>query len=390
MARSRFFQFLLLMLLMPTLTAHADCPETPSGTRIYLGVDLSTPPVYVPEAEAYHELELLRVQVVWVPKDPERRYKDKHLIDIDWVKQTHSNVIVWDGELQGITELDLHPVILQFDTNFETGQVHIESCAIYDSAGPVLMFAYYGLDGVIVQEYTSVAPVVGISAVTNATVSSAIVQNFNENLDQRMIEDVEMATGVEPGHFLAESFLFQNLKPSSDYLEYNPSLFFDAKNASVMQNRVYVTDDDASLLVPLSVAAVYSNGVNIMDDDHRIRNPAQYTGIVKFQSKFSDNTLVYPEWGVVNSVYNLIFDVRPNLTITTAPCVDGASSIKADFTYPSEYPGTIYLYLGDSPAPMTSGASLYEWISCDWDYYVVGARKYENKRSSTGKVFVRP
>lgn len=389
MVRSYFFHILLLMLLAPVLTAHADCPETPNGVHVYLGLDLSTPAVYVEEEGRYLELDLLRVQVVWVPRDPEERYKNQHVIDIDWVQQTHTNVDVWDGELQQITIKDLQPVILQTDTDFETGQVHIETCAVYDSAGPVLMFAYYGSGGVIMPKYTRVAPVVGVSAVTNATVSASIIQNFNGSLDERMIEDVGLATGIQPGHYLAESFLFQNLKPSTDYLEYNPSLFFDAENAIVMQNRVYVTDDGASLSVPLSVAAVYSNGVNILDDDHRIRNPAQYAGIVTFQSKFEAN-YVYSNWGAVNSVYNLIFDVRPNLTISTAPCVNGASSITADFTYPSEYTGRIYLYLGDSPEPMTVGASLYEWISCDSHYYVNGVRFYENKNSRTGKIFVQP
>jgi hypothetical protein len=381
MSRETFFHFMLLLILAPVVTARADCPETPNGTHVYLGVDVSIPVnIAYPEI---NELDLLRVQVVWVPQSPDVRYKDQHLIDIDWEQQTHTNVDVWDGELQEISVRDLYPVILQTNTDFETGQIHIESCSIYDSAGPVLLFAHYGYDGVIFPEFTMVSPLAGRvfaqTAVTNSTVSTAISATFNNYLDQMMIQDVELATGVKPGHYLAQSFLFQNLEPSVLLLNGNPTLFFDAVSASVKQNRVYVTGDDSSLLAPLSIAGVFSNDTDILGDDRRVRNLEQYFGIVQFQSRFSDT----------RGGYNQIIEARPDLTIATESCVDGYTVITANFVHPSEVPGEILLFFGDSSAPATRALSLSERVSCDSDYRVEGRRKFEGETVSSGEIPVK-
>lgn len=287
MARTRFFKFILLLLLLvaPLTTAQAACPETASGFHTYLGVDVTLPD--------YPDYELLLVQVVWVPLDPESRFRDQHVIDIDWKERTTTNVSVWDGELQAVRARDIQPVILQTNTDFETGQVHIETCTgVLDSAGPGLVFAYYGNDGSIEPRNTRVSPLIistidSSTAVTNATVSQAITGNF-EYVAPNIIKDIERATGVSPGHYLAQSFLFQNLSPTISLLDKIPSLFFAAKNAAVNQNRVYVTGSEASASVPLSLAAVFSDGVDILDTDHRVRNLERYIGRVGFQSRFRE------------------------------------------------------------------------------------------------------
>ena len=73
MNRAVFIQFMLLLMLMPMAAANAECPETPNGTRIYLGVD-TTMPVTIVSPEI-NELDLLRVQIVWVPTTPAFRHK---------------------------------------------------------------------------------------------------------------------------------------------------------------------------------------------------------------------------------------------------------------------------------------------------------------------------
>ncbi len=367
----------ILSVLTPIISAYADCPETPNGTHVWLGLDTSIPTLAVwPDRPDIRELDLLRVQLVWVPADPERRYVDQHIIDIDWVKQTHTNVDVWDGELQAITIRDLHPVRLGVESNFETGQIHIESCPIYNSAGPLLLFAYYGFDGKILETLVS------NGSVTNQKVSNVISNSFNNGLAFNMTEDVARATGAIPGHYLAQSFLFQNLAPSVAFLGEYPTAFFDAENAIVMQSRVYVTDNEASASLPLSIAGVFSDGVNVMDGDNRVRNLEQYLGTVQFQSRNGDNP----------SRYNLVIEARPELKIETTPCVDGASTLKADFVYPSALRGDIRLWLGDSGAAMTKKSSLNEWISCDYDYRVEGRRyfekEYEHERVTTGEIWV--
>ncbi len=394
MNRIRFFQFVLLLMLAPTVTVWADCPEAPEGTHLYLGVDRTIPinstffdwdgvPTTI------NELDLLRVQVVWVPQSPDTRYKDQHLIDIDWVKQTHTNVDVWDGELQQISIRDLHPVLLEINSDFDTGQIHLVTCQVYGSAGPVLLFAYYGYEGWIFPDETRVSPVVGSGwqvgrAVTNETISHAISWNFNNRLDRRMIEDVELSTGVKPGHYLAQSFLFQNLDPVKSLLRGTPSLFFDANNASVLHNRVYVTGDEASARVPLSLAGVFRGDVDIMDNDKRVRNLEQYIGTVQFQSRFSNDSRFGPSRGG----YNQIIEARPNVTIETQPCVDGQSVLIANFAHPSEVWGEILVYIGDSSGTIARGPSVYQGISCDYDYWVEGIKKFENEKVSTGKIFV--
>jgi hypothetical protein len=368
------FLFSVLAVIAPI--ANADCPVTPSGIHLYLGVDV-TIPVNIASPEI-NQLDLLRVQVVWVPAAADSRYKYQHVIDIDWVQQTHTNVDVWDGELRQITTRDLHPVILQINTSFETGQVHIESCPIYDSAGPVLLFAHYGLDGVIFPEFSMVSPVISGTAVTNSAISAAISETFNNHLDLNMIEDVTLATGVTPGHYLAQSFLFQNLEPSVRFLAVNPSLFFDAFNATVLHNRVYVTGDEASASVPISQAAVLSNGDDILDGDLRVRNLEQHLGTLQFQSRFSNTP----------GGYNQVIEARPDVNVGVETCVAGQSVLAADFVHPSEVPGEILLFLGDSPSAVTRGPSLYESVSCDFDYRVEGRRTFEGESVSSGEIAV--
>ncbi len=377
MNRATYFYLSLLLVLTPVLAAQADCPETPNGTHVWLGVDTSIPISYSwPNRPDIRELDLLRVQLVWVQQDSASRYRDQRVIDIDWVRQTHTNVDVWDGEMQAIRVRDLQPVRLGVETNFETGQIHIESCAIYNPAGPKLLFAYYGFDGMILETLVS------SGTVTNQKVSNIISNNFNNGLDHQMIEDVEKATGVTPGHYLAESFLFQNLGPSVSFLEQYPTLFFDAENAIVMQSRVYVTGNEASASVPYSVGGVFSNGINVMEGDHRVRNLEEYLGIVQFQSRNGGRP----------GNFNLVIEARPELKIETAPCVDGHSTLTADFVYPSELGGEIRLWLGDSPAAMTRKSSLNEWIGCDYDYRVEGRRFFENdwehEPVTTGEIWV--
>ncbi len=366
MSRTRFLKFILLLLLIaaPLATAQADCPETASGFHTYLGVDVTLPDI--------PDLKLLRVQVVWVPPDPESRFRDQHVIDIDWKNQTHTNVDVWDGELQAIRVRDIAPVILQTNTNFETGQVHIETCrGVLDSAGPGLVFAYYGYDGKIEPGYTRVAPLLASTAVTNVVVSEAITNSFNRNLAPNMLEDIERATGVLPGHYLAQSFLFQNLAPMIPILYRSPPLFFNAKNATVYQNELYVTDSEAVASVPLSLAAVFSGGMDILDADRRVRNLEQYIGTVRFQSRFSGNWITY----------NLIIEARPDLVVSTQACVDGYTTLSADFLYPSEVPGYIWLYSGDGKNLLALEPSIDERVSCANDYRLESSRFIKDRKS---------
>ncbi len=375
MSRTRFLKFLLLLLLIaaPLATAQADCPQTASGYHTYLGVDVTLPGVA--------DLELLRVQVVWVPPDPDSRFRDQHVIDIDWKNRTHTNVGVWDGELQAIRERDIAPVILQTNTNFETGQVHIETCrGVLDSAGPVLVFAYYGYDGSIRQEYTKISPLLGFSSVTNSTVSTAISGLFNRLLAPRIVEDIELATGVLPGQFLAQSFLFQNLAPVIPLLDKNPPLFFNARDAKVYQNRVYVTGSEASASVPLSLAAVFSDDMDIMGGDWRVRNLEQYIGTVRFQSRFRDKWIGY----------NMIIEARPDLKVGTQPCVDGFTTLTADFAYPSEVPGYIGLYSGGVKNLLALEPSINEKVSCANDYRLASSRLIESQTSFFPRVIWVP
>lgn len=369
MARTRFFRFILLLLLLllllvaPLATAQAACPETASGFHTYLGVDVTLPD--------YPDYELLLVQVVWVPPDPESRFRDQHVIDIDWKERTTTNVSVWDGELQAVSARDIQPVMLQTNTDFETGQVHLETCTgVLDSAGPGLVFAYYGNDGSIEPRYTRVSPLIALTAVTNVSVSEAITNAFKYQLAPNMIEDIERATGVLPGHYLAESFLFQNLSPTTLLLDKTPSLFFAAKNATVYQNRLYVTGSEASASVPLSLAAVYSDGEDILDADHRVRNLEQYIGTVRFQSRFRGGWIGY----------NQVIEARPDLRVETQPCEDGYTTLTADFLYPSEVPGYIWLYIGNSLDLVALETSINERVSCENDYRLESSREIEIRK----------
>ena len=388
MYRAKFFFISLFLIMAPLLSAKADCPETASGTHLWLGVDTSKHASIIwPDLPAgVRDLDLLRVQLVWVPYDSEVRYKDQHIIDIDWVQQTHTNVDVWDGELQAITVRNLHPILLPADTNFDTGQIHIESCYIDKvgftdrgfSAG-MLLFAHYGYDGKILE--TLVSP----ESVTNQYLSDVITTSFNRDggLAARMTEDVEKATGVTPGHYLAESFLLQNLEPLVRSLTQYPTWFFNAENAVVMQSRIYVTGNEASASVPYSIGGVTSNGIDVLAGDYRVHNLEQYLGNLQFEARNGDKL----------PGYNLVFDARPDVQIATTPCVDGYANLTADFVYPSEIAGKIAMWREGDPGwgpfsyPLAK-PSLDEQISCDYDYRVEGRRYFEYNRSSTGEIKV--
>jgi len=388
MNQAKLFYLTLFLMMTPMLSAKADCPDTASGTHLWLGVDTSIPAsIRWPELPAdIHELDLLRVQLVWVPYDPDVRYKDQHVIDIDWVRQTHTNVEVWDGELQAITVRDLHPILLPADTNFETGQIHIESCYVdkvgYTDRGfsaGMLLFTHYGFDGKILETLVSPGPV------TNRYLSDVITTSFNRDggLAARMAEDVEKATGVTPGHYLAESFLLQNLEPLVRTLAQYPTWFFDAENAVVMQSRIYVTGNGASASVPFSIGGVISDGNDVLAADYRVHHLEQHLGVMQFQARNGDGL----------PGYNLVFDARPELQIATTPCVDGYANLTADFAYPSEIPGKIAMWREGDPGwgpfsyPLAK-PSLNERISCDYDYRVEGRRYFEYNRSSSGEIKV--
>jgi hypothetical protein len=220
--------------------------------------------------------------------------------------------------------------------------------------------------------------------VTNQNLSDAITISFNHGLAMRMTEDVEKATGVTPGRYMAESFLFQNLEPLVKALSQYPTWFFNAENAVVMQSRVYVTGNESSASVPFSIGGVFSNGINVLDGDYRVHNLEQYLGTVWFQSRNGDRL----------PGYNLVIDARPELKIETTPCVDGYSNLTADFVYHSEIAGNIGIWRDGTPGwssfshPVVK-PSLNERISCDYDYRVEGRRYVpESKFVSSGEVWV--
>jgi hypothetical protein len=89
----------------------------------------------------------------------------------------------------------------------------------------------------------------------------------------------------------------------------------------------------------------------------------------------------------------MVFDARPELKIETTPCVDGYTSLTADFVYPSEIGGRIAMWRdgtsGWGPfSHLPSKPSLNERVSCDYDYRVEGRRYFEFQRSSTGEIWV--
>jgi hypothetical protein len=380
---------MLLLLLTPLAAALANCPDVPAGFHTYLGAPV-TATEQLPGLSLKRELDLLRLQVAWLSDDPERRFRDQNLIDIDWLTRTHSNVDVYDGELQAIRERDIHPVKLASNTNFETGQVHLITCeqAFRPQVGAVLVFAYYGVNGRIMPEQTRVSMLTDESAfraqtaVINDSVSNVISETFNGQIDQAVLDDVATVTGVRPGHFLAQSILIQNLVIAQHLLRNNPVVFFGAKNARVVQNRLYITADNASAVLPITIAAVSSGGLDIMGPGRRVSGLEHHLGSLRVSSTISDQVS-----------FQQVIDARSDFHHMATPCIDGSSQITAEFSHPSDLSGSIGLYAEDSPSPFSSGQSLSNTVSCDRDYRLEACRELSlngqpETLSETGPIWV--
>lgn len=373
------FYALSLLILLFISTASADCPETASGHHTFIGVDT--------QHSDSRNLDLIRASVVWVPSDDEYRYRYQYVIAIDWKSKSITNVDVWDGEKQAIVARDIFPVLLADDSDFDSGQIHLITCKpVLSTAGDgaVLVFAYYGKDGVVDGSHTRVASLLGDTAVINRVFSNAIMGTFNASLAANMIRDIEFTTGEEPPHYLAQSLLFQNLGMISPIESRNQALFFDAENAVVLQNRVYITGDNASAVVPLSIGGVFSDGLNILGAQNRASNLEQFVGTVQINAKWRNGWFSHTQ----------LIEARAEIKVTTTACEQGYTTLSAEFLYPSDLPGGITLYAyseeeeGVAFIVADQSTSINEIVSCDYDYRLYASRYFENHAVKSAPIWV--
>ncbi|MGB5486257.1 MAG: hypothetical protein WBN06_02585, partial [Lysobacterales bacterium] len=151
------------------------------------------------------------VQIAWLPYDEEMRYRYQEVIDIDWQKQSISQVYLYDGALPGVVEHDIREAELRSSSNFSTGHLDLLFCMPHDlESSRGLIFAHYGSDRsklplVVPFRWQQVDNGLWFSSVVNEAISSSIVSSFNSVIVHDVTDDVERATGVRPPRYLAES-----------------------------------------------------------------------------------------------------------------------------------------------------------------------------------------
>ena len=120
-----------------------------------------------------------------------------------------------------------------------------------------------------------------------------------------------------------------------------------------------------------SVASVRFDGVEVLDENHHVRDLAGKLGILSYTLR-DDAPDAFS--------YALVLDGRADFDITLAECVDGQQRMKVEFTYPSDVQGEITYEAipssGDitNPNILESGPALDELIDCDQDYSIVATR----------------
>jgi hypothetical protein len=267
-----FVLSLLLLVTLSPLHASIDCQGKGVPVGGYFGIPTEYTPRFYDLYANPPEYELMRVDIAWLPSDEEMRYRYQEVIVVDWLKQTTTQVDLYDGSLPGIVERDIREAELRSSSNFSTGHLDMLFC-MPDDRFRGLIFAYYGVEGKIVK--THVVPFsfghlnngLWSSAVVNESISDLIVDTFNNVIVHDVTDDVERSTGVRPPRYLAESLVQQNLAPMTDLVSRDQAPLFGGHNTLVFGNQIIITGDNASVAAVHSVNNVYSNGIPIMDND---------------------------------------------------------------------------------------------------------------------------
>jgi len=309
------------------------------------------------------------VQIAWLPYDEEMRYRYQEVIDIDWQKQSISQVYLYDGALPGVVEHDIREAELRSSSNFSTGHLDLLFCMPHDlESSRGLIFAHYGSDRsklplVVPFRWQQVDNGLWFSSVVNEAISSSIVSSFNSVIVHDVTDDVERATGVRPPRYLAESLIQQNLRPTTDLVFRDQALLFGGHNALVIGNQIVIIGDNASLTAVHSVNDVYSNDQSIMDGDYVLTDLESFIGPISIEAH-----------GVRRPA--IIVDGRADFEATVSNCVDGISNVSAHMIYASELSGDITLETQNPRSIVTSDhQSITAEIPCDTFHEIKASRK---------------
>ncbi len=352
----RLIMFALLLVSFSPLHASVYCGSKGFPIGAHIGI---------PDPES----NLSLVQIAWLPHDEDMRYRYQQGVDIDWQKQSISQVYLYDGESGSIVDQNIGEAELLGSTDFSTGHLDLVFCMPpYMDSSRGLIFAHYGTDRsklplVVPFRWQWVDNGIWTSAVVNEAISSAIVDTFNRGIAQDVTDDVERATGIRPPRFLAESLIQQNLQPTTDLVFRDQALLFGGHNALVMGNQIVITGDNASLTAVHSVNDVYSNDQSIMDDNFVLSDLESLIGPISIEAH-----------GVRRPA--IIVDGRADFEATVSNCVDGFSNVSAHMIYPSELSGDITL---ESTYPISVLVSDHQRIdavvSCYAGYSIKSSRK---------------
>jgi hypothetical protein len=303
-----------------------DCPD---GWPV--GGHIGIPPKYTGlvegSVESRPEIVLLRASVAWLPATD--RHRDQEVVRVDWLSGAHSQVDVWDGELAGFGAFGIREAELLDSTDLDAGHLDIGLCMPPDierSRG--LVFAFYGADDTVT--HTFVAPFAyslipegyWFTAVVDEHTSELVSGTFNASIAGSVRADVEAATGVSAPRYLAESLIQQNLQSLTDLVTRDHAPFFGGVNARVAGNQVIVLGDQASVSATHGVKAVWREGADILDGDHRIDALENRLGPVTY------------EWHGQPRLAHIV-DGRAPIEVSATACDGGTSTISGLFTRPS-------------------------------------------------------
>ncbi len=370
----------LLAFILMTSEAMAQCDPETSGVDVYLGYDHRlSDHEWRGLGDAYSRAMIL--QLVWVPLDEDIRYRQKYVIELDHWEKTLSPVMVWDGKLNRVVDDNLSPVVFGPETIGPYSgwrQIHLKICPeVWQSAGPPLFYVYHGVRhmSLIYRDRPRVVPVVRNTANSDLETSQIIRDRFNEGLKQRVHKDIALETGVEPGAYLAEGMLFQNLTFVEGLLENEPLVFLGNDSTVILRNRIYLVTSEFepghTVRVLPSVASVKHEGVELLGNGS-ISNLEDHLGVLSFTLKDD------PEGQVGHA---LVLDGRSDFELELGECVNGRQRMQANFVHDSDVAGEIYYEEIDfKGGRLATGPFLDKRVPCDLSFTVF-ARRYSGQNT---------
>ena len=284
--------------------------------------------------------ELVQVQIFWLASENESG--DREMTVTHYLDRTQTDVQLFNAE-QGMIDAGLREAGLLDSTDFEYGQLDVEFC-MPDNRDSGLVFAVYANEGAtaglqvspffieaLPGQAAATPPLFRTTAVLNPDITEHVAGEFNDATAQNMQENIAEVTGVYPPRYLVETLFQQEISATFRETIKDAALFHNENERTTIAGNMLLTADWLGVSVPHSVTRVEMNGVNVLDENHRIDLRNSFIGGL-WEIEYGEITVFVYDKG----------ETRPALVMSKSPC-GGTTTTTCDTG------GTISLYCEPSP-----------------------------------------